>query len=445
MAGFQKGGNLPKSFPLSDWTFFIATFGCKVNQYESQALREAWEKLGGRSLPAPAGADIVLVNSCAVTARAERDARNAMYRLHRAAPQARRLLTGCAARLAGEALPGSERPHTLIPQEAKSLLLQGPWLDTPGRSLVPAVFPSFCISSFERARPVLKVQDGCSHRCTYCIVPLMRGPARSRLPQAVCEEAQRLFAAGFREVMISGINLSQYGRDLPGPCDFWDLIHMLEKRLAPQWGGLARLRISSLEPGQLNAKGLDCLAASRLLCPHLHLSLQSGSPEILRRMGRGHTKLDRLAGAVRQLRAIWPVMGLGADMLMGFPGETDGHVQESMEMARMLGLSYAHVFPYSRRPGTAAADMPAQLSRSEKAARARLLREAVEVQRQAFLHQLLSLPVLRLHLDGIHAWKGVDEHYASCRLAVGYEQCGHELLKVRPVRVEGGEVLVEPA
>jgi len=430
---------------MSDWTFFIVTFGCKVNQYESQALCEAWEKLGGRRLAAPGGADVALINSCAVTAKAERDARNAMRRIRREAPQARRLLTGCAARLAGGALRGSERPHALIPQEEKSLLLRGPWMERPDPVPDPKLFPPFRISSCVRARPVLKVQDGCSHRCTYCIVPLTRGPARSRAPSDVCEEAERLFAAGFRELMLSGINLRQYGRDFQEAFDFWDLIFMLEKRLAPRWAGLARLRISSLEPAQLDAKGLDCLAASRLLCPHLHVSLQSGSPEILRRMGRGHTKLARLADALQRLRAIRPVMALGADMLVGFPGETEAHILESLDIVGTLGFSYAHVFPYSRRPGTVAADMPGQLSRQEKAARAGLLREAVAARQQAFLHTLLALPALRLHLDGLRAWKGVDEHYAPCRLLRSGEQHGHELLRVRPVRVEDGELLVEPA
>ena len=437
--------SVTKRLLMPSWTFFIATFGCKVNQYESQALCEAWEKLGGKRLPAPAGADVVLVNSCAVTAKAERDARNAMYRLRREAPQARRLLTGCAARLAGGALRGSDRPHALIPQETKSLLLQDPWLESADKILDSTVFPPFHISSFVRARPVLKVQDGCSHRCTYCIVPLTRGRGRSRDPRAVREEAQRLFAAGFRELIISGINLHQYGRDLSEPCDFWDLIRILEEQLAPRWAGLARLRISSLEPGQLNAKGLDCLTASRLLCPHLHLSLQSGSPEILRRMGRGHTKLERLVSAIQRLRAIWPVMGLGADMLMGFPGETDKHVQESLEIVHTLSLSYAHVFTYSRRPGTAAVGMPGQLSQREKAARAGCLRELVAAQQQAFLRTLPALPLLRLHLDGIHSLKGVDEHYAPCRLAGNQTQRGHGLLAVRPVRVEGNELLVELA
>ena len=430
---------------MPDWTFFLVTFGCKVNQYESQALGEAWEKLGGRRLSAPAGADVVLVNSCAVTAKAERNARNAMYRLRRESPRARRLLTGCAARLAGRVLQGEDRPHAIVPQEAKSLLLQGPWVEIPDQFLAPAVFPPFRLGTFARARPVLKVQDGCSHRCTYCIVPLTRGPARSRDPLAVVEEAQRLLAAGFRELVLSGVNLSQYGRDFSDSFDFWDLVRMLEEALAPGWEGLARLRVSSLEPGQLDARGLDCLAASRLLCPHVHVSLQSGSPEILRRMGRGHVKLDRLVSAVQRLRAVWPVMGLGADMLVGFPGETDAHARESLEIAGVLGLTYAHVFPYSRRPGTAAAEMPGRISQAEKAARAKLLREVVAARQQTFFRTLLTLPLLRLHPDGMCALHGVDEYYAPCRLTRKIEQRGHEILTVRPVRVEGGELVVEPS
>ena len=424
---------------MKEWTFFIVTFGCKVNQYESQALCESWQKLGGKRLATPAGADVALVNSCAITARAERDARNALYRLQREAPGARKIISGCAARLAAEALRSSGLAFDLVPQEAKSALLRG-----PGEKAAPqdaaGGFPPFCISSFERARPVLKVQDGCSQRCTYCIVPLTRGPARSRDPLAVCAEAEALFEAGFCELVLSGINLRQYdgGADAH---DFWALVTLLEQRLAPRWAGRARLRISSLEPLQLNSRGLDCLAQSRLLCPHLHLSLQSGSSEILRRMGRGHTRLDHLASALSTLRKLWPVMGLGADLLMGFPGESEDHVQETLAMIEDFSLSYAHVFPYSRRPGTAAAALPDQVPQAEKAARARRAREAVERGRNAFLHGLLTLPCLHVHLDGARAQKGLSEHYAPCRLEER-GACGRELVPVRPLRLENGVLLV---
>ena len=172
------------------WKFFIATFGCKVNQYESQSLREAWQKLGGVECDAPGEADVLCVNSCAITAKGERDARNAVFRLRREAPAARLILTGCAARLFADfrPRPGAvwAEPDLLVPQEDKSRLLRGPWPEEsiPAFPAAPA-FPPFQINAFRRARPVLKVQDGCAHRCTYCIVPLTRGKPRSRAPQEV--------------------------------------------------------------------------------------------------------------------------------------------------------------------------------------------------------------------------------------------------------------------
>ena len=197
------------------WKFYLVTFGCKVNQYETQSLREAWHALGGAECNAPAEADVVCVNSCAITAKGERDARNAVFRLRREAPHARLILTGCAARLFADykPRPGAiwAAPDLLVPQEEKSRLLDGPWADLDGDSAprpsadeatadvtatAPQTFPPFQISAFKRARPVLKVQDGCAHRCTYCIVPLTRGKPRSRPVDEIVAEARRLLQAG---------------------------------------------------------------------------------------------------------------------------------------------------------------------------------------------------------------------------------------------------------
>ncbi len=427
------------------WTYFIATFGCKVNQYESRAIAEAWSAFGGTESAVPAGVDIALINSCAVTAKAERDARNAVYRLRREAPQARILLTGCSARLAGAALEGADRPWAVIPQERKSLLLSNPWeAFPPGDDPLPAppLFPPFALNGYGRARPVLKVQDGCSHRCAYCIVPLTRGPARSRDPEEVRAEAERLAAAGFRELVISGINLSQYR--LPEARNFTALLRVLEDRLAPRWAGRLRLRVSSLEPSQLDEDFVELFGRSRLLCPHLHLSLQSGSPDVLRRMGRGHTDLEHLEKSVRLLRSARSPLGLGADLLTGFPGESETDFSDSLNIISGLGLTYAHVFPYSRRPGTPAATMPGQIAQAEKARRARLLREAVAARRADFLRGLLALPSLFMIPEGARNC-GIDEHYAPCRLAGGSPPPGRELLPVRPLRVDGDKILVERA
>lgn len=455
------------------WKFFIATFGCKVNQYESQSLREAWQKLGGVECDAPGEADVLCVNSCAITAKGERDARNAVFRLRREAPAARLILTGCAARLFADfrPRPGAiwAEPDLLVPQEEKSRLLHGPWPEKNSAAFpADTAFPPFQIRSFRRARPVLKVQDGCAHRCTYCIVPLTRGKPRSRAPQKILAEARRLLRAGYAELMLSGVNLRQYGRDAPGYGDFWSLLSFLDENLAPEFAGQARLRISSLEPSQLVGRGLTTLKGCRLLCPHLHISLQHASPAVLKRMGRGHYTAAMLEEAVASLAGHWPRMGLGADILVGFPGETDEDLRLLLELIERLPLSYAHVFPYSRRPGTAAATFDGHLPQAVRLGRAALTREAVARRRRRFLRAQLDLPDMLVAADALRrvpqdgknenpktargpgAWcKGVNEFYAPCLFrapvadAIGQTGALTGLLPARPVRVTEKGLLVE--
>lgn len=436
------------------WTFQIITFGCKVNQYESQAVREAWQQLGGVEAPNGTRAQITMVNSCAITARAERETRNALYRLVRENPQGQRILTGCSAHLLKTALQEQEQKpllaHAVLDVPHKKMLLQGPWQILQGEfqkhAVIPPEYPPFSISRYQRARPVLKVQDGCSHRCTYCIVPLARGPATSRKPQEVLDETRRLLLAGHREIMLSGINLSQYGRNIQEYGDFWNLLSLLEQELAPEWAGVARFRISSLEPGQLGARGLEVLSRCTMLCPHLHISLQSGSYAVLRRMGRGHYKPQQLLDAIQALQAHWPRMGLGADILTGFPGEEAHHLAETLQLVEALPLTYAHVFPYSRRPRTAAADFPQQVLHHEKLQRAACIRSAVQKKQEAFLQSLLTLEATYVVLDGARGSKGVNELYAQCRLSG--QKKGHALngiVKAKPVGVEKATLLVEIA
>lgn len=453
---------------MSGHAFYALTLGCKINQYETEAVREAWLARGWREAADPAEADVLLVNSCAVTARAVADVRQAVARMHRAAPQGRIVVTGCAAQVLREdiaALPGVA--DVVGQQDKVSLLRYDPergaaeayeWNSGDGSDDLTAdaaAFPAFRIDGFTRSRPVLKVQDGCSHRCTYCIVPLARGAARSRDPREALAEARRLLDAGFRELIVSGVNLRQYGRDLPGGGpDFWDLLAFLERELAPQWAGRARLRISSLEPGQLGERALDVLAESRLVAPQLHLSLQSGSPGVLRRMGRGHYRPEPLLDFVRDLAEVWRLFGLGADILTGFPGETDAEFGETLDFVGALPLTYAHVFPYSRRPGTPAAVMEGQLPQEVKKRRAAELRGAVAAKKATFLQRLLAEPQLLVAPEGARGVKGVCEYYAECRFigdrrpaaqaAQGGEQAGPgELVAVRPLAVERDGLVVE--
>ena len=474
--------------------FYLATLGCKVNQYESHALREAWLRRGWEEAGKPDQADMILVNSCAVTARAVADVRNTVRRLHRAAPGASIVVTGCAAEvLAGElsdlpgvaAVIGQSRKEELIEAAWESLL---PMADSgeelPRPASVCAVkapksgpeqqvktgetspFPAFAVSGYDRSRAVLKVQDGCSHRCTYCIVPLTRGKARSRAVEDSLNEAKRLLKAGFREIVISGVNLRQYGREAAegrgskrgtrSGYDFWDLLAQLDRELSPEWAGRARFRISSLEPGQLGQKALDVLGTSRMAAPHLHLSLQSGSPSVLRRMGRGHYDPAAMPDFFARLRTLWPVFGLGADILTGFPGESEDEFLEGLALCRELPLTYAHVFPYSRRPGTVAATMEGQLSADVKKERAAVLRVMVEQKKQTFVRSLLTAPAMWVVFEGRRregeeasgyaadsaVSSGVNEYYVDCRLAEGSESKSAPppcvLTPVRPLREEKG-------
>ena len=210
----------------------------------------------------------------------------------------------------------------------------------------------------------------------------------------------------------------------------------------PEWESRARLRLSSLEPAQLDAEGLETLESCRLLCPHLHLSLQSGSPAVLRRMGREHYSPDSILDAVRRLRTFWPVFGLGADILMGFPGESEAETRETLDMVERLPLTYAHVFPWSSRPGTAAAAMPDALPRAERQEHAARVRALMANKHEAFLREQSALPGFVFAGDGDGGSGGINEYYAPCRLEDGVTGPeGHELLAVRPVGVADGRVV----
>ena len=464
-------------------TFFLATLGCKVNQYESHALREAWLGRGLRETKDPARAGIILVNSCAVTAKAVADVRATVRRLNRAAPEAAIIISGCAAEVLEKELAGLPGVRAVVGQADKAGLLTA---KTDKADLLAALsftavdsgdtaYPPFAVSGYDRSRAVLKIQDGCSHGCAYCIVPLARGRARSRAYEDAVEEAGRLLRAGFREIVISGVNLRQFRlsgsvcRDTSAApssfdaklshypltpdagCDFWDFLSRLDGALAPEWRGRARLRISSLEPGQLGHKALEVLQACEMLAPHLHLSLQSGSPSVLRRMGRGHYDPAFLPEFFTALQRIWPVFGLGADLLTGFPGESEVEFAQGLGLCRALPLTYAHVFPYSRRPGTRAASMPDQTPPDVKKDRAARLRALVQEKKKHFLHFLLTLPRLQVvfedreEQDGSVPPRGVCEFYADCALAgPDADLPRREIVMVRPLAVQKGGLVVEP-
>ena len=428
-------------------SFYTATLGCKINQYETRSIGEAWARDAGgqqaQEVQSAQEADIILVNSCAVTANAVADLRQAVRRFNRDNPEAGIIITGCAAQVMPEELAQLPGVVRVVSQEDKAELLEGPEAsDSPSED--KPVFAPFSISGYGRSRAVIKVQDGCSHNCTYCIIPLTRGKSVSRPMDEVVDEIARLLGAGFREFILSGINLRHFGRGLPEKVDFWDLITRLEREFGLDWAGRARFRISSVEPGQLTDKAFDTLAASKMVCPQLHLSLQSGDPTVLKAMGRGHYSPESAVTFMERLKNIWPTIGLGADFITGFPGETEEQFKNTLELCRALPMTYGHVFPYSERPDTRAVKLADSVDVPVRKERAARLRALVNEKKQNFLNGLLQLPHLDVLVQDAKG-KGVSEFYAACRFDTMPEGVNPKsLVRARPLRVEKGVIIVEP-
>jgi threonylcarbamoyladenosine tRNA methylthiotransferase MtaB len=352
----------------------VVTFGCRLNAAESEVIRREAERAGF--------SDTVVVNTCAVTAEAVRQARQTIRALRRARPQSKIVVTGCAAQT---------EPETFVAMaEADRVLGNGEKLSAAGWAQARAAFglgdapkaivndimavketaPHLVENFAGRTRAFVQVQNGCDHRCTFCIIPYGRGNSRSVPMGAVVEDARRLAANGYGEIVLTGVDITSYGGDLPGAPKLGTLVKQILKHV-PQ---LERLRLSSIDSVEADRDLIDALANDARLMPHLHLSLQSGDDLILKRMKRRHTRHDAIAfcDEVRRLR---PDVVFGADLIVGFPTETEDMFARSLDLVAACGLTYLHVFPFSPRSGTPAARMP-QLSRAVVKERARRLREA---------------------------------------------------------------------
>jgi len=341
----------------------VITFGCRLNAFESEVIRRAAATAG------LAGA--VIVNTCAVTAEAERQARQAIRRARRRHPGASIIVTGCAAELTPERYAALPEVDRVLDNRAKlrpQSYLSG---DGPTADLVETA--AHLVDGFEgKSRAFLQVQQGCDHRCTFCVIPYVRGPSRSVPMGVIAEQARRLVAAGYREIVLTGVDLTAYGADLPGKPSLGQMV----RRLLTAVPELARLRLSSVDPAEIDPELWRLLAEEKRLMPHLHLSLQSGDDLILKRMKRRHSRANSISVA-RRACALRPEMALGADLIAGFPTETEEMFCRSLELIAECGLAFVHVFPYSPRPGTPAARMP-QLPDPVIKERAARLRQAGE-------------------------------------------------------------------
>src|SRR5262252_248472 len=342
----------------------IITFGCRLNAFESELIRRAAASAGL--------SDAVIVNTCAVTAEAERQARQAIRRARRLHPSARIIVTGCAATISPERYAAMPEVDRVLDNQAKLRPLSYAREIATQADLVETATPF--MEGFEgRCRAFLQVQQGCDHRCTFCVIPYARGPSRSVPMGTIADEARRLADAGYREVVLTGVDLTAYGADLPGKPS----LGQMARRLLAAVPELERLRLSSLDPAELDAELWRLLAEEERLMPHLHLSLQAGDDLILKRMKRRHSRAEAIAVA-RRARALRPDVALGADLIAGFPTETEEMFRRSLDLIAECRLAFVHVFPYSARPGTPASRMPrfsGAVSR-ERAARLRAAGEA---------------------------------------------------------------------
>jgi threonylcarbamoyladenosine tRNA methylthiotransferase MtaB len=383
----------------------ILTFGCRLNAYESEVMR-------GLAVALP---ETIVVNTCAVTAEAERQARQAIRRAARERPGVPIVVTGCAAQIAPErwaALPGVAR----VLGNTEKLLAES-W--APGApSPVADILVSDIMAAREtaahlvtefagRARAFVQVQQGCDHRCTFCVIPYGRGPNRSVPAGAVVEQVRLLAANGYQEAVLTGVDLTSYGPDLPGKPTLGSLVRRV-LRLVPE---LPRLRLSSLDPAAMDEDLWRLIAEEPRLMPHLHLSVQAGSDLILKRMRRRHLRADVLAAAGRA-RRLRPGIAVGADLIAGFPTETDALFEETLRLVEEAALPYLHVFPYSERPGTPAARMPAVPVpvRRERAAR---LRDAGRREAERF-HEAQHGETVTALVEA--AGRGHTERFAPARL-----------------------------
>lgn len=394
------------------------TLGCKVNQYEAQILAQQFADAGYEIVPPDAPADVYVVNSCTVTASGDQKTRRVLRRFRALCPGATVVLTGCypqafpddAARLAeADVIAGARDRAALVELVRQARETRGRIVAVAPHERGEPFEPMRAAAFRERTRAFVKIEDGCDRYCAYCIIPQARGPVRSKPPGELRAELEGLARAGYREAVLVGINLPSYGRELG-----LRLIDAVE--LACAVGGIDRVRLGSLEPELLTDGDIARMARQPKLCPQFHLSLQSGCDATLARMRRHYDTAEYMR-IVQSLRAHFENCAVTTDVMVGFPGETDAEFEQSLSFVESLGLAKAHVFAYSRRPGTHAADMPGQLPASVKEARSARMIEATDRTRAAFLAGQAgrTVGVLFETRDG-GALDGYAENYTPVRV-----------------------------
>jgi threonylcarbamoyladenosine tRNA methylthiotransferase MtaB len=478
--------------------FFVENFGCRATQADGAALERQFEERGLSRASSPKNASVVVLNTCTVTNGADQDARAAIRRVRRQNPNARIIVTGCYAQRAPEELaalpgvdlvvgnshkhqlaeiadsnlPGRERALTpevtaFIPLASLSAGTEGPKSEAGSPIFVSDIFahtellaaPVFDAAN-ERTRPNLKIQDGCDNRCSFCVIPYVRGQSRSLEANRIVSEVQTLVDAGYREVVISGINLGRWGRDLvttstnvgtaalgcPGeqgsPATLVDLIRTVVFQT-----NLEKLRISSVEPMDWSDELIELVASSSRIAKHAHVPMQSGSDTVLRRMHRKYRPWH-YREKIEKVRAAMPDAAIGADVMVGFPGESDSEFEATRQMVEDLPFTYLHVFTYSARPGTPAAEMKNQVPVHVARERNRILRELASEKKLAFMRSFVGKTVEAITLnvggsDGAGEFtEALTDNYLKLRLHGKHES--NRWLTATVQRVATGSLVGSP-
>ena len=395
----------------------VTTLGCKVNQFESASFISSLVERGAEIVPFSHEADIYIINSCAVTARAGAESRRMVRRAYRLNPEARIVVTGCYAQMAGgELLDLVDQPVCLVGNAYKHLLvdytLADDYCDIEMYMTDISKVREICdlpVKKFRgRTRAFLKIQDGCNSFCSYCIIPYARGRSRSLPLDRVLEQARIFAEQGYREIVVTGIHVGKYGADLESSVT---LAGLMEKLALHQPD--IRFRISSLEPGELNDDLLALIGASPNIMPHLHIPLQSGDSGILKKMNRHYTPEDYIR-TVEKITGLLPDAAIGSDVLVGFPGEDDQAFENTRKLLTGLPISYLHVFPYSKRPITLAARMKGHIPGPLKTERVEVLRRLDREKRSVFynrfagtVHKVLA----ENKKNRFHLMRGFTENY----------------------------------
>jgi threonylcarbamoyladenosine tRNA methylthiotransferase MtaB len=429
--------------------FKIITLGCKVNQAESAAIASQFAAAEWQAADWPEEADVCVINTCTVTQKAAMQSRQAVRRAIHTCPRARIVATGCYAQTDPQALMKIQGLDCVIDQKSKARLPEILTSGGNGKACGTAVLRPLeddalgmetpaLTSDGVRSRPFLKIQDGCDAFCSYCIVPYARGRSRSVAMQTLLDSVLRLSAQGFKEAVLTGIHLGLYGKDLEPRRSLLELLQAILKLAVD-----LRVRLSSIEPLELSDEIIDLVAGTDRICRHFHIPLQSGDPQILRRMRRPYSP-EAFGDRVLNIRRRLPDAAIGADVLVGFPGETDAAFENTYQLVEHLPLTYLHVFPFSARPGTAACGFPQKLPAQQIKQRCARLRQLGSRKRLGFHRRFIGQPVQVLtesRRDPMTGrLKGVSSNYLPVHFDGG-DHLIHHLVDVHVLKADAGCLL----